>query len=103
MFLSVILTIVIGFWLLGIIGRLLLRFWVGRMQRRMQQGGGGAGGGAFNYGPFKGFYTSYGSAGTSAQSKDKRKEGEVTVETTGQTKSHNHKDIGDYVDFEEVK
>lgn len=99
--LGVILSIFIGFWLLGIVGRVLLKYWIVKKQRQMEQqmrDGGFSGG----FQGFGGFYN--GRAQSSAKQKSTSKpEGEITVE---QREAHNkvvNKNIGEYVDYEEIK
>ena len=65
-FLTVILFIFVGFWLLGQIGRWTLRWWIARKQKEFQQQFGGDGkatGGTFGNGAFRGFYTQFGNNG----------------------------------------
>lgn len=106
--LGVIFSIIIGFWLLGLVGRIFLRYWVLKKQRQMEQqmrDGGAPGGGGFQSfggGNFRGFYSTFSGGGAAGQPKETKKEGEVTIEKTEIAKSVNHK-IGEYVDFEEVK
>lgn len=105
-FLTVILFIFAGFWLLGIIGRWMLRWWIAKKQREFQQqfgGDGTASGGAFGNGAFRGFYTHFGGAGTTAGRK-KKKEGEVTVTRTERCSEYQvGKGVGEYVEYEEVE
>lgn len=101
-FLTVILFIFVGFWLLGIFGRWTLRWWIARKQREFQQQFGGDGktaGGAFGNGSFRGFYANFGGSG-----RKKKKEGEVTVtRTTRRSEYQVGKGVGEYVEYEEVE
>lgn len=101
-FLTVILFIFVGFWLIGIIGRWTLRWWIARKQREFQQQFGGDGkstGGAFGNGAFRGFYANFGGNG-----RKKRNEGEVTVtRTTRRSEYQVSKGVGEYVEYEEVE
>lgn len=108
--LSVILFIVLGFWLLGVIGRFLLRYWLTKKQRQMeeQMRNGTAGGAQFrgfgNFGGFGGFSSFGGASAQQTPGADAKKhEGEVTVEKLETDEPSINKKIGDYVDFEEVK
>lgn len=103
MFLSFILFIVIGFWLLGIIGRWALRSFILRKQREMEeQFGSGGGSQTFGSGNFRGFYTFGGSPGGSRSSAPKS-EGEITVERNQEPDGQGvSKKIGEYVEFEEI-
>lgn len=102
-FLTVILFIFVGFWLLGIIGRWTLRWWIARKQREFQQQFGGDGkstGGAFGNGAFRGFYANFGGGG----GRKKQNEGEVTVtRTTRRSEYQVSKGVGEYVEYEEVE
>ena len=88
MFLTIILFLFLGFWLLSVIGRLSLRWWIAKKQREFQEqfGGGGAAG------------------GTGDRSRRKRRrEGEVTVtRTVRQSEYQVRKGVGDYVEYEEI-
>ncbi|MCH5306074.1 MAG: hypothetical protein J1E79_06285 [Rikenella sp.] len=106
LFLTVILFLFLGFWLLGVIGRWSLRWWLAKKQREFQERFGGAGsasgGGSFGDGPFRGFYANFGgkSGGTGRK---KRREGEVTVtRTERQSEYRVRQGVGDYVEYEEV-
>lgn len=103
--LGVIFSIILIFWVLGIIGRMFLRYWVVKKQRQMEQQmrDGGAGGSfqSFGGGNFRGFYSTF-SGRPGEPQRSSKPEGEVTIEKSEQTKATNHK-IGEYVDFEEVK
>lgn len=106
-FLTVILFIFVGFWLLGLIGRRFLQWWIAKKQREFQQQFGGDGtsaGGAFGNGSFRGFYANFGGApGHGASHAKKKKDGEVTVtQATVQSEYQVNKGIGEYVEYEEV-
>lgn len=93
-FLKVIFFIIVGFYLFGLIGRLLLRHWVMKKQKEFQQNG-NAGGYTFKQ------YT----WGTGADRTSQRatREGEIKVEKTAGTHKKVSKQVGDYVDYEEIK
>lgn len=104
-FLTVILFIFAGFWLLGRFGQWMFRWWLARKQREFQQRFGGdtaAGGDGGNGGAFRGFYANFGQAGN--RQKRRRKEGEVTV-TQSAVRSERRvaKGVGDYVEYEEIE
>lgn len=112
MLLSIILSIFIGFWLLGLIGKFFLRYWLLKKQRQMEQqmrdGGfssnGGGFSGSFGSGAFRGFYGSGTAGGTNQNKSNPKPEGEVTIDKTNITSQHTiNKKIGEYVDFEDVK
>lgn len=85
-FLTFILVAVLSFYLIGWLGRMLLRRWVARKQREMaERFAGGAGFGAQQTG------------------RKARKEGEVTVQAKTATGKKVAKDIGECVEYEEVK
>lgn len=104
-FLTIILFIFVGFWLLGLVGQWMLRWWIARKQREFQQQFGSDGtsaGGSFGNGPFRGFYANFGK--TTADSRKKKKEGEVTVtRTTRYSEYQVGKGVGEYVEYEEVE
>ena len=90
--LSVILFLIIGFYVAGLIGRVLLRRWIMRKQKEFEQGGN----------PF--FRTYTWSSGSQTRNDSQRKpEGKVTVEQTRVTEKRVSGEVGDYVDYEEIK
>lgn len=108
-FLTVILIIFVGFWLLGLIGKWLLRYWITKKQREFQQQFGSDSttgsntGGAFGGRGFRGFYTFGGTSEQETRQK-KRPEGEVTVtQQEIRTEYQVDKSVGEYVEFEEVE
>ena len=87
-FLTFIFLAIFGIWLLGIVGRFVLRTWLRNKQRQFeQQFGGGAAGGR--------------SAGS--RRRDNRREGDVSVQQTTHVEKKVNKSVGDYVEFEEVE
>lgn len=99
-FISFIFFTIVGFYALGLIGRLLLKYWVRKKQREFsQQFGQGANPG--------GFYKQYTWGARQAPGNDRQqkpKEGEVKIEQTASTKPKKvSKEVGDYVDYEEIK
>lgn len=103
MFLTIILFIFLGFWLLGLVGRWSLRWWLAKKQREFQEqfGGGQQTGTAGEHGGWRGFYTNFG--GKNAAGRKKKREGEVTVtRTVRQSEYQVRKGVGDYVEYEEV-
>lgn len=90
--LSFILFLIIGFYVAGLIGRVLLRRWIMRKQKEFEQGGN----------PF--FRTYTWSSGSQPRNDSQRKpEGKVTVEQTRVTEKRVSGEVGDYVDYEEIK
>lgn len=108
-FLTVILFIFVGFWLLGLFGRWTLRWWLARKQREFQQqfggadtAGGGTGRNSGSKGSFRGFYANFGNP--SARQRRRWKEGEVTVTRTAMRSERQvAKSVGEYVEYEEVE
>lgn len=105
-FLTVILFIFVGFWLLGIFGRWTLRWWIAKKQREFRQQFGGedssSSRGAFGSGSFRDFYASFRGAGDAAGRK--KKEGQVTVtRRTRRSEYQVNKGVGEYVEYEEVE
>lgn len=83
-------TIVI-FYLLGIIGRWALVRWVQKKQREFaEQGAGGA------------YSRTYTWGGGGARESAKKPEGEISIQQTQSSEKKVSKNIGDYVDYEEV-
>lgn len=92
----------VGLWLLGVIGRWLLRDWIARKQREFQQQFGGDPASEDNRrGGFRGFYSPF---GNTAHQRKRGKEGEVTVtQNTRRSQYEVGKGVGEYVEFEEVE
>lgn len=93
-FISVILSIILGFYLLGIIGRLWLRYWIAKKQREFEKNG-TMGGFSFKQYRWPG--------GGDRQERPSPKEGEIRVDKPGQTQKKVSGKVGDYVDYEEIK
>ncbi|MFI3266731.1 MAG: DUF4834 family protein [Rikenellaceae bacterium] len=93
-FISFIIYFVIGFYLLGFVGRILFRLWLRRIQKRYQQNPQGAN--------FRSYTWGFGQQQQQQEQEQNKKEGEVTVKAQEKQKRVN-KDIGEYVDFEEIK
>lgn len=99
-FITFIFITIVGFYALGLIGRLLLKYWVRKKQREFSQ--------QFGQNPNAGgFYKQYTWGASRASGNDtqqKTKEGEVKIEQTASAKPKKvSKDVGDYVDYEEIK
>lgn len=86
-FLSFILSVALGFYLLGIIGRWLLRSWIRRKQREFAEQFGGRGG--YTYDP--------------NGNRDTGREGEVRVQKNGGSAKKVSRDVGEYVEYEEYE
>lgn len=103
-FLTVILFIFAGFWLLGVVGRWTLKWWIAKKQREFQQQFGGdaaSGNPSGNKGFFRGFYAHFGENGGTRK---RKRDGEVTVtETTRRSEYQVGKGVGEYVEYEEVE
>lgn len=80
--------LIAGFYLISLLGRVFFSHWIRKKQRQFSEG----------KGDFFRAYT-WGQADRSS----KRSEGDITVSTTRQTEKKINKNVGDYVDFEEVK
>lgn len=85
-FLTFILIVVLAFYLIGWLGRILLRRWIARKQQEMA-------------GRFTG-NAGYGSRGEGSKA---RKEGEVTIQSKGSADKKVGRNVGDYVEYEEVE
>lgn len=90
--LSFILFLIIGFYVAGLIGRVLLRRWIMRKQKEFEQGGN----------PFFRTYT-WSSGSQTRNDSQPKPEGKVTVEQTRVTEKRVSGEVGDYVDYEEIK
>lgn len=92
--LTFILSVILGFYLLGWIGRIMLRSWIRKKQREFEENGGPAGG----------FYRTYtwGTGARNAQQKPKP-EGDITINRTKASVKKVNSDIGDYVEYEEYR
>lgn len=89
--LSFLFFLIVGLYLFGLISRLLLRSWIRSKQKEFEQGGG-----------FYGRTYSWGT-GNRTREQEKRPEGEVTIQVPNTEEKKVNKNIGDYVDYEEVK
>lgn len=79
-------------WLLGLLGRVLLRAWIVKKQRQFAE----------QFGPDAQYRQSWTwTAGGSRR--DPAKEGEIKVRQTTQIEKKVSKAVGDYVEFEEVE
>lgn len=88
-FLTFILFTILGFYILGFIGKLLIKRYLRKVQKQ-----------------FEGFANNANAQyqGTSSQGyNQQQQEGDVTVTQKGDQDKKFKNDIGDYVDFEEVK
>lgn len=99
-FFSFIFFTIVGFYVLGLIGKLLLRYWIRKKQREFSQNfgqGASQGGSTFRQ------YT-WGNGANNPRSSEKPREGEVKIEQTASAKPKKvNKNVGDYVDYEEIK
>lgn len=102
-FFSFILGTIIFFYLLGIVGKWLLRFWLERKIKQMQNGQGGSKGNFYykswggNAGRASGGFNS-----NTSGSRSSKNEGDVTISKNGADTKRVNSKVGDYVDFEEV-
>ncbi len=90
-FLTFIFFLLLGFYIFGLIVKVLFRSWINRKARQFQQGGA--------------TYRTYtwGAGGRGARPQEKR-EGEVTVQQPAAAQSKRvNKSVGEYVEFEEVE
>ncbi|MDR2935800.1 MAG: DUF4834 family protein [Rikenellaceae bacterium] len=79
-------------YVLGLIGRLLLGRWVKRAQRDFQQDPQGSG-----------FYRQYAFGRNRQRQQRPAKEGEIKITDAPTTEKKVSREIGEYVDFEEIK
>ena len=92
-FLEFLLGLILFFYLLGWIGRLLLRLWVCRMQRKFEQNP--------QEGNFRTYTWNFG--GHNRRPNTPKQEGDITIKTNTSSSKQVREDIGDYVDFEEIE
>ncbi len=90
--LTFILGTILFFYLAGIVGRWALARWVQKKQREFEQQGGN--------GPYSRVYT-WGSRGQGNRAR--KPEGEVSIQRTQAAEKRVSKNIGDYVEYEEVE
>lgn len=90
---TIILVTVLLFYLLRLVGRWALRYFIAKKQREFSERfSGNYGGGEYRRGQQG-----------AQESEKKRKEGEVTVHHTERVEKKVSSSVGDYVDFEEVE
>lgn len=87
-FLGTVISILLGFYLIGFIGRLFLRFWIAKKVKDMQNGKGG------------GFWTN---APSSRSTSGTKKEGEITITSPGDNDRKIDSSVGEYVEYDEIK
>lgn len=87
--LSFIVIAVLTFYLIGFLGRAFLSYWIRKKQQEFSQGEGA--------GPFFQWRT-----GSTTRPKPKRPEGEVTVENKHATQPKVNRNVGDYVEYEDL-
>lgn len=90
MFLTVLFFIVVGFYLLGLLGKLLLTYWIRKKQREFAEGGGG-------------FSRTYTWSSGRRQASRPRPEGDISVQRTEAARGRVNRSVGDYVEYEEVE
>lgn len=93
-FFGIIFFIIIGFYLLGLLGRLLIRFLIMRKMKQFGMDGEGAGGA---YGAFGRTFTFGG-----RREPQPKKEGEVTITGVREERKVSEQ-VGEYVEYEEEK
>lgn len=88
MILTVLFFIIAGFYLAGLLGRLLLGYWIRKKQREFGEGG------------FSRTYT----WGARRNAPERKPEGDVTVSRTQASPEKKiNGNVGDYIDYEEIK
>lgn len=91
---SFILTAIFVIWLLGLLGRVLLRVWLVKKQRQFAE----------QFGPDAQYRQSGWSRAAGGQPRrDPAAEGEIRVRQTAPVEKKVSKAVGDYVEFEEVE
>jgi len=89
MILTVLFFIIAGFYLAGLLGRLLLGHWIRKKQREFGEGG---------------FSRTYTWSTGRRDASERKTEGDVTVSRTQASPEKKiNRDVGDYVDYEEIK
>ena len=91
MILTILFFIVVGIYLMGLVGRLALGYWLRKKQREFAESG-----------QARGYSRNYTWGGRKASRS--RAEGDVTVQQTqASPRKKINKNVGDYVDYEEIK
>ena len=99
-FISFILITIAVFYIIRVAGRYLLRRWIERKQREFSQQFGGDGG--YTYKQYT-WGRPKGQRGTSASDRTRKQEGEVRIENLNPTRKKVSRDVGEYVEYEEVE
>lgn len=94
-FLAVILSVVLVIYLIGFIGKLMLRRWIYRKQKEFEQHFGNPGG-------FRQYTWTQSTASGNGGNGNAGREGEVKVQQTAASQKKVSGSVGDYVDYEEV-
>ncbi len=90
-FLGIIFLIIVGFYLLGRVLRFAFRYWVAKKMTEFQQRG---------FGGFNGYGEQQQQRG---ENKKRAKEGEVKISRAQTAERRIRDDVGEYVEFDEVK
>lgn len=77
----------LGIYLFGLLGKVLLRYWIARQQQKFGEGA----------------YTRTYRWGAGRTARTAKPEGDVTVQQARPAKKKINRNVGDYVDYEEVK
>ncbi len=89
------LIVVLVVYLIGFVGRLLFRMWIRKIRKEFIGSGGN--------GPAGSYYRQYTWGKSGENRKKEQKEGEVQVRAGNSPRQRINREIGDYVDYEEVK
>ena len=101
-FLSVILIIIIGFYLVGKLLKIFVPIWIRKKMKDFEQGKGPFNNGGTGGANSQGAWSNFGNRNRQSQ-ESKKEEGDVTITKTKDEDRNINKEIGEYVDFDEVK
>ncbi len=96
-FLTFIFFFIVTVYVLGLLGRMFLRYWLHKKQKEFEEQFGQNGGG-FTYRQY-----TWGRGANRQRQENRKREGEVSVQRPAVETKKVNRDVGEYVDFEEIK
>ncbi len=100
-FISFVICAILGFYLLGFIGRIALKFFIRKKTREFQEQFGAKGN--YNGQSQSNWNRSANTNSSTQQDEAKEEEGKIHVQQAANTEKRVSRNVGEYVDFEEVK
>ncbi len=96
-FLGTLFSIILGFYILGFFARIFLRFWIRKKVKDFEQG-------KTSGGFYRAWTNTQGwKAQNPNQNQSSQHEGDVTITSDGNRNRNIDKNIGEYVEFDEIK